>query len=192
MDYLPNKEEHCKHTLSRYDVTGEDIHEWMDEPSLLLGPDHRDERHDPKQGLPQKLIEKYGKELARNIMLDHIFLDVKSVREIKPDSNQSYVSQGFKTYKPKSFERAKSPDISQLENEYSVSIPITNEYYEDMITILNETPQNQAMLAGYKRAFDISYDAVKRAILLTKGSTLVAHEFNVSAFATEYLYLPKK
>jgi len=49
VDYLPNKEEHCKHTLSRYDVTGEDIHEWMDEPSLLLGPDHRDERHDPKQ-----------------------------------------------------------------------------------------------------------------------------------------------
>lgn len=76
---MPNREEHCKHTMERYGVTGEDIHEWMDEPSLLLGPEHRGERHDPQQSLPQIFVNKYGSELARNIMLDHIFLDAKSV-----------------------------------------------------------------------------------------------------------------
>ena len=41
---MPNRDEHSKHTLSRYGVTGEDIHEWMDELTLIMGPEHRDER----------------------------------------------------------------------------------------------------------------------------------------------------
>lgn len=77
---MPSREEHCQHTLERYGVMGEDIHEWMDEPSLILGPEHRNERHDPKQEIPPIFITKYGEELARNIILDHIFLDVKSVK----------------------------------------------------------------------------------------------------------------
>lgn len=77
---MPSREEHCQHTVERYGVTGEDIHEWMDEPSLILGPQHRNERHDPKQEIPPIFITKYGEELARNIILDHIFLDVKSVK----------------------------------------------------------------------------------------------------------------
>lgn len=77
---MPGREEHCQHTLERYGVRGEDIHGWMDEPSLILGSEHRKERHDPTQETPQIFITKYGRELARNIILDHIFLDVKSVK----------------------------------------------------------------------------------------------------------------
>jgi hypothetical protein len=46
----------------------------MDEPSQLYGPSHRWTRHNAKF-IPQRFIDKYGEELARAIMIDHILLD---------------------------------------------------------------------------------------------------------------------
>lgn len=73
---MPLNAEHALHTLKRYGVTGEDIHKWMDEPSRVIG-NHRKFRHDPEQQIPKIFLKKYGDELARNIILDHIFLDMQ-------------------------------------------------------------------------------------------------------------------
>lgn len=63
----------------------EDIHSWMDEPCLLYGVSHRKVRHDFNQKIPQIFIDKYGEELARNIMTDHIILDLKGRELSKED-----------------------------------------------------------------------------------------------------------
>lgn len=67
--------------MHRYGVTGSDIHAWMDEPSQLYGSSHRWTRHNAKM-VPKKFIEKYGAELARAIMIDHILLDRKNYKII--------------------------------------------------------------------------------------------------------------
>jgi len=72
---MPSLTEHCMFTKKRYGVTGRDIHKWMDEPVKLYGPNHRMVRHDKYQELPFSFIEKYGNELAYNIMLDHLLAD---------------------------------------------------------------------------------------------------------------------
>ena len=72
---MPSHDEHCQYTFERYGVTGEEIHEWMDEPAKLLGSTHRKARHDPRQNLPKYLIQMYGESLAKNIMIDHLLLD---------------------------------------------------------------------------------------------------------------------
>jgi len=54
----------------------------MDEPSRLYGPSHRWSRHDPKF-IPWFAIEKYGEELARAIMEDHVILDREESRHIE-------------------------------------------------------------------------------------------------------------
>ncbi|MBU0847291.1 hypothetical protein KKH23_08935 [Patescibacteria group bacterium] len=73
---MPNHNEHCKHTRELYGVDGAEIHTWMDEPSQLYGASHRWIRHDLSL-IPKKFIDRYGKELAKQIMLDHILLDRK-------------------------------------------------------------------------------------------------------------------
>jgi len=75
---MPSHDEHCRYTFERYGVTGEEIHEWMDEPVKLYGPTHRKARHDPNQKLPQYLIQIYGESLAKNIMIDHILQDAET------------------------------------------------------------------------------------------------------------------
>ena len=53
----------------------------MDEPYELYGPSHRWIRHDIRKlrsdprYIPQEFVDKYGLELTRNIMVDHILLD---------------------------------------------------------------------------------------------------------------------
>lgn len=74
---LPDHEEHCQHTLKRYNVRGDDIHSFIDEPSKLAGQGHRIYRHDTKT---IKLVGeifggKYGREVAESIALDHITAD---------------------------------------------------------------------------------------------------------------------
>ena len=76
---LPNGVKHSEHSLIMYGVDGYDIHSWMDEPSQIYGGGHRKFRHDPDIEIPQVFINKYGEELARNIILDHLYLD----RELK-------------------------------------------------------------------------------------------------------------
>jgi len=77
---MPNCEEHCEHTLKRYGVEGRDIHTWIDEPSKLYGASHREVRHDTEAREMVKKIfgEKYGENLAENIFLDHMLLDLET------------------------------------------------------------------------------------------------------------------
>jgi len=79
---MPDHSEHCKRTRELYGVDGAEIHRWMDEPSQLYGSSHRWTRHDLSL-IPKKFIDKYGEELAKQIMLDHILLDRKGESEIK-------------------------------------------------------------------------------------------------------------
>lgn len=82
---VPSLEEHCRHTLERYGVTGEEIHKFMDELYKVLGREHRQFRHNIEN---VKLVgelfgKKYGKELAENIALDHLMLDKLASGSIK-------------------------------------------------------------------------------------------------------------
>ena len=75
---MPNHEEHCRHSERRYGVRGDDIHSWMDEPSYIVGKSHRDFRHNPYRDSPTVIRifgEEYGENIAREIFLDHIYLD---------------------------------------------------------------------------------------------------------------------
>jgi len=68
-------EEHCLRTYERYGIRGDEIHSWMDEPSSISGAGHRIYRHRLNQVIPKFLIVKYGRELCRYIMVDHIIAD---------------------------------------------------------------------------------------------------------------------
>ena len=70
--------DHCKHSLKRYGRTFSDLHRWMDEPSTLLGPSHRNFRHDPNE-TPVEAKRLFG-ELAEHACLDHIRLDELETR----------------------------------------------------------------------------------------------------------------
>jgi hypothetical protein len=74
---MPNLEEHCQRTKTKYKVEGKDIHKWLDEPSQTYASSHRQFRHDTKTvKLVGELFGKnYGKELSENIALDHIMAD---------------------------------------------------------------------------------------------------------------------
>ena len=74
---MASLKQHCKHTFERYGVRGEDIHKWMDEPSQLFGSLHREWRHREEQVIPKVFIDKYGEDLARYIITDHLLLDQK-------------------------------------------------------------------------------------------------------------------
>jgi hypothetical protein len=70
---MPNHEEHCEDTLKRYGKTFSELHTWMDEPSTILGPNHRKYRHDPNT-TPLEAKKIFG-ENADHACLDHIRLD---------------------------------------------------------------------------------------------------------------------
>jgi len=60
----------------------------MDEPSLIMGRSHRCERHDPIRDLPiviRLFGNEYGEELAKQIFIDHIYLDTKERTKSKND-----------------------------------------------------------------------------------------------------------
>lgn len=70
---MPNHEEHCEDSLRRYGKTFSELHTWMDEPSTILGPNHRKYRHDPNT-TPLEAKKIFG-ENADHVCLDHIRLD---------------------------------------------------------------------------------------------------------------------
>ncbi len=72
---MTGNREHCSHTLELFGVTGKDIHRWMDAPAKEFGQGHRKTRHNADLEIPQVFIDRYGDELARKIVLDHIKLD---------------------------------------------------------------------------------------------------------------------
>jgi hypothetical protein len=75
---MPGNEEHCVATLERYGVRAEEVHRWMDEPCRLYGVSHRKTRHDFNQPIPDEFVRRYGEAMARNIMNDHILMDLDS------------------------------------------------------------------------------------------------------------------
>jgi len=74
---MVDNKKHCQSCLQKYGIDGKDIHDWMDEPSYVYREKHRHFRHNLKQEIPICFINKYGKELSRNVILDHIILDSK-------------------------------------------------------------------------------------------------------------------
>jgi predicted RNA-binding Zn-ribbon protein involved in translation (DUF1610 family) len=77
-------EEHCLHTLKRYGLAGKDIHEWMDAPVQVAGPNHRRFRHNTTRDLETAHLvfdKKYGARLVENIFLDHIIADSPKKRQ---------------------------------------------------------------------------------------------------------------
>lgn len=102
---MPNLEEHCKHSLKRYDIEGRDIHIWLDEPSQHYAGLHREFRHDEKAMiLVGKTFGKmYGEEKAQAIALDHIMADHEESIKKRSEKNGVALSE-TKTYyeeKPK-------------------------------------------------------------------------------------------
>jgi len=70
---MPSHKEHCEDSLKRYGKAFSELHRWMDEPSTILGPDHRKYRHDPNT-TPYVARQLFGP-LADQACLDHIRLD---------------------------------------------------------------------------------------------------------------------
>jgi hypothetical protein len=70
---MPNHEEHCEESRRRYGKPFSELHRWMDEPSLMLGTDHRMYRHNPYK-TPLEARRIFG-ENADHACLDHIRLD---------------------------------------------------------------------------------------------------------------------
>jgi hypothetical protein len=100
---MPNHEEHCRHSEQRYGVRGDDIHTWMDEPSYILGRSHRDERHDPRRDLPiviQMFGDEYGDDVARQIFLDHIYLDKQERERNQLSQNEPSQTYNYSTNFP--------------------------------------------------------------------------------------------
>ena len=87
---MPNHEEHCRHTKKLYGVRADDVHTWMDAPSAIYGSSHRWTRHDLAL-VPKKFLDKYGEELAKQIMLDHILLDRNSEPAIRLEASEGRV-----------------------------------------------------------------------------------------------------
>ena len=70
---MPNHEEHCEESRRRYGKSFSELHRWMDEPSLMLGTDHRMYRHNPYK-TPLEARRIFG-ENSDHACLDHIRLD---------------------------------------------------------------------------------------------------------------------
>jgi hypothetical protein len=90
---MPNHEEHCQHSLERYGERADEIHSWIDEPSRNWGQGHRQFRHDTEAvKLAGKIFgKKYGRELAQNIVLDHIMLDHEE--DIKSENSEAITTE---------------------------------------------------------------------------------------------------
>ena len=92
---MPGHEEHCLHSQKRYGVRGDDIHSWIDEPSVVAGVLHRNYRHD-LGSLPiaiQIFGPKYGADMVENIFLDHLKADSEENR--KKEAERSYTEEKY-------------------------------------------------------------------------------------------------
>lgn len=111
---MPNLEEHCKHSQKRYGIEGRDIHQWLDKPSRKYTRGHRQFRHDTET---IKLVgeifgQKYGREMAENITLDHITLDHKEEIKQRKEEKQQQKYRGFTEEERKEFYSQPPPPYS--------------------------------------------------------------------------------
>jgi hypothetical protein len=94
---MPSHEEHCQESLKRYGKSFSELHRWMDEPSTILGPHHRRQRHNPYT-TPKITAELFG-HLADQACFDHIRLDELESRR---KGFNSGTSSSRRTGQPKS------------------------------------------------------------------------------------------
>lgn len=97
-------------------MTGEDIHIWMDEPGMNYGPSHASERHDRDQIIPHEFVMKYGEELARDIIHDHLYLHELET-QIDAIEKEDSPEQSFDSLE--SLENTIPPIINELERKTS-------------------------------------------------------------------------
>ncbi len=102
---MPSHEEHCEDSLRRYGKRFDELHRWMDEPSVIMGSKHRTYRHDPYK-TPQEAKLLFGP-LADQACLDHIRLDQQEskrkgigkmripIRETRQNKLQDSLRYGF-------------------------------------------------------------------------------------------------
>lgn len=157
---MPSFDEHCKFTYDRYGVTGEEIHEWMDEPVKLFGPSHRKIRHDPNQKIPQKFIEIYGAELSRNIVLDHILKDLETEQGV------NILTDGVGTQK---IIQELKDKIRLLETEQAPNTPSNNLDEESAEVVLN-----------------IIHILHQNLLKMSNSFKLIKKEFNEKTFKSEH------
>ena len=93
---MPNLEEHCKHSLKHYGVEGREIHAWLDQPCRTYGKGHRQFRHDTEtiKFVGKTFGDKYGRDIAENIALDHIMLDHREGIKRRNEEKQE-IYRGF-------------------------------------------------------------------------------------------------
>lgn len=152
---MPNVTEHSESCYRKYGVSGEDIHHWMDETVTLAGSGHRSSRHSLKQKIPQLFIEKYGEDLARYIMEDHILLDSKTKMGVDEISTPQikivekivekivYVEKPIESTNSKTFPSEKITGISIDENakidmKFLISAAKQSETVDDFIKMIRE------------------------------------------------------
>jgi hypothetical protein len=117
---MPNLEEHCKHSLKRYEVEGRDIHSWLDEPSRHYAGIHREFRHDEKTIIlvGKTFGEIYGEDKAQAIALDHIMADHEESLKKRSEKNGPILSEikAYEVEKPK-YEKKKEELKKMLKRE---------------------------------------------------------------------------
>jgi hypothetical protein len=93
---MPSGGEHIAYCQDKLGISGIDIHEWMDEPSQQHHKGrHRILRHTPDTEVPERFIKKYGEELTKKIILNHIKLDNMTPKEL----SKYYEKRAIKTRK---------------------------------------------------------------------------------------------
>ena len=113
---MPNHEEHCQHSFKRYGVRGDDIHSWIDEPSQIMGGEHRKFRHD-LASLPICLDvfkDKYTPDMIENIFLDHLKADSEEGRE----KRQENIPQKYISYQLPTDEQVEADVLGQLREQF--------------------------------------------------------------------------
>ncbi len=74
---MPTNKIHSKHSKEFYGVEASDLHKWLDAPVTILGSGHRKYRHSNSvlDNIPKKFVEKYGYQLCKDIIIDHLSLE---------------------------------------------------------------------------------------------------------------------
>jgi hypothetical protein len=87
---MPNLEKHEESCMKRYGNPFTELHQWMDEPSAIMGNVHRKFRHDVNV-TPKEAIQLFGPQ-ADNACIDHIILDYEESAKSKKAKNSNMLT----------------------------------------------------------------------------------------------------
>jgi hypothetical protein len=150
---MPSHEEHCQDSLKRYGKRFDDLHRWLDEPSTLMGTNHRIHRHDPVT-TPKLAKELFG-EFADQAALDHIRLDELERRKQRKKKAKKAQVGYWKTHK-----------YSKLNIENIVKSYWGDHYLEKLIKKLENIPRS------YNQDFRLKRDKAFFAALFITGGIM--------------------